>query len=71
MRSAHQGRIVWLDQWERLLDAGPDAVIRALVADTDESAELRQNSPFAGVLPERERRRVLDAFRVLERPAGA
>lgn len=63
MRSAHQGRNPWVDRWERLLDAGPEAVIGALVADTPESAELRQNSPFAGVLTDRERRLALNAFR--------
>jgi hypothetical protein len=53
----------WLDQWERVLDDGPEAVMDVLTADTPFAAELRQNSPFAGLLSERERQAVLDAFR--------
>jgi excisionase family DNA binding protein len=69
MRSAHRGRNPWVDRWERLVDAGPEAVIGALVADTPESTELRQNSPFAGVLTDRERRLVLSAFRSVDHAA--
>lgn len=71
MRSAHGLRNPWVDRWERLVDAGPEAVIRALVADTPESAELRQNSPFAGVLTDRERRLALNAFRAVDSAARA
>jgi hypothetical protein len=60
---AHRQPSPWLARWQQLLDLGPEAVIRALVADTAESRELRQNSPFAGVLTDRERLRALDAFR--------
>jgi excisionase family DNA binding protein len=66
MRSAHRGRNPWLDRWERLFDAGPEAVVGALVANTPESVELRQNSPFAGVLTDRERRLALNAFRSID-----
>lgn len=69
MQSAHRARSPWVDRWERLIDAGPEAVLRALVADTPESVELRQSSPFAGVLTDRERRRALDAFRSLDHAA--
>jgi hypothetical protein len=71
MRSAQQGRNPWVGRWERLVDAGPEAVIGALVADTPESAELRQNSPFAGVLTDRERRLALNAFRSIDHAARA
>jgi hypothetical protein len=53
----------WLDAWRRTLDAGPEDVLQVLTSPADAAVELRQNSPFAGVLDEAERRRVLDAFR--------
>lgn len=71
MRAAHRTPVPWLDAWERLLGAGPQAVVKALVADTPESAELRQNSPFAGVLTDLERRKALTAFRAVDGQGGA
>lgn len=53
---------VWLERWRRVLDRGPEAVMQALTSTAPEAVELRQNSPFAGVLPEDERRAVLDSF---------
>lgn len=52
----------WMDRWEHLLRAGPDVVAEMLVSRAPEAVELRQNTPFAGVLPQRRRRQVLDAF---------
>jgi hypothetical protein len=47
------------DRWEALL-AGPRGQLRrAITADDDEAAALRQSSPLAGTLSEGERRRVL------------
>ena len=66
MRAAHRAPVPWLDAWERLIDRGAQAVVKALVADTPESVELRQNSPFAGVLTDAERRKVLAAFRAVD-----
>lgn len=61
----------WLDEWEHILDEGPDAVMRTLVSETPHATDLRQNSPFPGVLSERERRDVLEAFsRYWERRAA-
>jgi hypothetical protein len=51
-----------LDQWADLLDAGVDGVAEALTGRDPQSIELRQNSPFAGVLDEETRARVLAAF---------
>ena len=49
-------------KWERLL-AGPLQELAAcLVAVTQEAINLRHFSPFAGVLTEKERRNILDAF---------
>lgn len=52
----------WLDEWERVINEGPEAAMRALVSETSHAADLRQNSPFPGVLTPHERRQVLDAF---------
>lgn len=53
----------WLARWRRLVDDGPEAVMRVLNAESAEADELRQNSPFAGVLPEAERLAVLRSAR--------
>jgi len=57
----------WLDAWSAVLNDGPEAVLRALTAESSLAIELRQNSPFAGVLPDDERAAVLSAFRQAER----
>ena len=53
----------WLDAWRRAMDAGPEDLLQVLTSPAESAVELRQNSPFAGVLDEAERRRVLSAFR--------
>ena len=53
----------WLDAWESVLGAGPEAVLRTLTSQTPLALELRQNSPFAGVLSDDERSAVLRGFR--------
>lgn len=52
----------WLTQWQAVLDAGVDAVFEVLTSRTPWAAELRQNSPFAGVLSPEERHAALAAF---------
>ncbi len=49
--------------WEQLLDGTVREIGARLRADTPRMADLRQNSPFAGVLSEPERRRILDDVR--------
>lgn len=60
----HEGSTVrtWLERWRRVLDAGPETVMEVLTSTAPEAAELRQNSPFTGVLPAHERQAVLDSF---------
>jgi hypothetical protein len=60
----HEGTSVttWLERWRRVLDDGPEAVMEVLTSTAPDASELRQNSPFPGVLPEDERRAVLDSF---------
>jgi excisionase family DNA binding protein len=53
---------VWLDRWRVILDGGIEGVMQALTSVEPYAIELRQNSPFAGVLPEEDRRAVLAAF---------
>jgi hypothetical protein len=52
----------WLDLWRLTLSSGLDSVLAVLVSDAPEAAELRQNSPFTGILSEEERKKVLDSF---------
>ena len=65
LRSQHPGRgmtACWLGQWQELLDAGVDAVADVLTSRRPAALELRQNSPFAGVISEAVRSRVLASF---------
>ena len=52
----------WHDRWISLLDDTLDDLLTALTADTVASRELRQNSPFIGVLTDAERTAALDAI---------
>jgi len=59
MRSIGPREQRWVDVWESLLALGAGHV-EALLTSTDQFArDLRQSSPFAGVLSEKERREVL------------
>jgi excisionase family DNA binding protein len=64
LRQVHRDGMaaMWLDRWQATLDDGVEAVLDALTSRVPHAVELRQNSPFAGVLPETERRAVLAAF---------
>ena len=50
-------------KWQELLSLPLPEVSRAIAADDEEGRDLRQNSPFAGVLNEQERRRIIEAIR--------
>lgn len=52
----------WLGEWDRLLGGPIEEVLGALTSPTLWARELRQNSPFGGVLNESEREAVLRAF---------
>lgn len=63
MRGANPDAAPWLDEWERLL-AGPTHSLAAVLISADEHAQsLRQSSPFAGVLSQKERLEALRAVR--------
>lgn len=65
LREVHPGGMTaaWLAEWSAVLDAGEDAVFAVLTSAAQRAVELRQNSPFAGVLSEEERSAALEAFR--------
>jgi hypothetical protein len=52
----------WIERWRRVIAAGVDVVLDVLASPDPEAIELRQNTPFAGVLDYRERENVLRAF---------
>jgi excisionase family DNA binding protein len=54
---------VWLAEWQAVLAEGEDAVFTVLTSTGPRAIELRQNSPFAGVLRPEERAAALAAFR--------
>ncbi len=65
-RSEHRSdgmTVRYLDEWERVLDEGLEAVLDALTSTSPEACELRQNSPFAGVLDDQTRAQVLRSFK--------
>ena len=53
----------WLDIWREILDSGTGSVLNMLTSDTPLARELRQNSPFTGILSQDERIKVLSSFR--------
>jgi len=57
----------WLSAWRSVLDSGPETTLQTLTSVSPAAIELRQNSPFAGVLADAERSSVLAAFRDSER----
>lgn len=60
----HRGTMteVWLKRWQDKINEGVNAVLKALTSDDPEAVELRQNSPFAGVLSQPQRKKVLESF---------
>jgi excisionase family DNA binding protein len=61
----HRGGTVehWLQAWRAILGAGPEAVMDTLTSTDPHAIELRQNSPFPGVLSDDERHAVLASFK--------
>lgn len=52
----------YLDEWVKVLDKGFTAVSRVVLGVDEHSCDLRQNSPFAGVLSDEQRLMVLYKF---------
>ena len=60
-RALHPRSGPWIDAWAAFVD-DPEQVMERLTAPDDRSDELRQNTPFAGVLDDAERARILASF---------
>jgi len=60
-RTIHPRSRPWIDAWTAILD-DPEQVMERLTAPDPRADELRQNTPFAGVLDHTERARILAAF---------
>ena len=50
----------WADEWQQLLERSLPAIRRTISSDSLRSRELRQTSPFVGVVTEQERQRIID-----------
>jgi hypothetical protein len=59
MRAAESCSERYLDRWEELLAGGPDQVAEIILAQTSEGQVLRSLCPFAGLIDEDERRRIV------------
>ena len=61
-RWEHEGRIHprYADEWRRVLSWPTPRIKRLIGEDSQRARDLRQNSPFAGVLRERERQKILE-----------
>jgi hypothetical protein len=53
----------YADEWESVLQRPVADVRRTITSDSAHARDLRQNSPFAGMLSEPERRRILELTR--------
>lgn len=51
---------IYAERWEELLQGSIAEIRQAISEDSPAAAELRQNSPFAGVLSEPERRKIIE-----------
>ncbi len=51
------------EEWEKLLERPWSEIRNILLDESDEGQRLRSSHPFAGVLSEKERRRIHDAHR--------
>jgi len=68
LRTRARGQAVrWLDEWERLLHGPLIKLLTQLTSPSPKGRELRQNTPFAGVLDQEKRSQVLEAWANRER----
>lgn len=54
---------VWYDTWCAIMERPWPEIAAIITEPSEESARLRQSSPFAGVLSAEERKRIYEAFR--------
>ncbi len=55
-------------RWLDLLAAGPEAILHAMLEQSDEADRLRQASPWLGLLGAADRRRLDATFAITDRP---
>ena len=67
MRTTVKGAAhVWLDEWEKALAGTALQLVRTLTEISPKGRELRQNTPFAGVLHPRDHQAALRAWQMAE-----
>ena len=69
--SARGSAKIWLQRWQELLDGPVEGILEALTSRSPVSRELRQNSPFAGVLTDKQRQVALTSFSRVHHEGGA
>ena len=64
MRSRHEpdDMPLYIEEWELILTLHWEQIATLLIAVTDEAILLRHCSPFAGILTEEERLRIIEPF---------
>lgn len=70
MEKANPGASPLLREWHRILDAGVERVLRVLADPGEHARDLRQVTPFAGVLTAAERQEAIRSFRRAEHQAA-
>ena len=64
MRPTARGQArLWIDEWSRLLDGPLDTLLATLTDPSLRGREMRQNSPFAGLLTDEERAAIIAHWR--------
>ena len=64
MRQSSRGQArIWLDEWEKLIDGPVEDLLAMLTSRSPKARELRQNSPFSGLLTEERRSQVIEAWK--------
>ena len=53
----------YAQRWRKILTLPRDRIAEEIAADSQEAHDLRQSSPFAGVLNEHERRKIIETVR--------
>ncbi len=51
-----------MDEWQAILDGPHEGVVACLRERSERATRLRQSSPFAGLLTQRERRAIYESF---------
>jgi len=70
MHRADGRTVAYLREWDSILDQGLEETVDTILSTSPRARELRQNSPFAGVLSQAERTQALRTFREKRTPAA-